>query len=75
MLYLQQVLNLNDNTLTEKGSEAVAAVLPDLQDIRIIDLGECIVRSDGAMVLAKALENGHKKLEVEENRLFSKFLL
>lgn len=55
---------MSDNTLTELGSQAIAGVLPDLQDLRVLNLGECLVRSEGATLIAGALENGHALLEV-----------
>ena len=59
-----QIINLNDNTFTEEGSLAMAEVLPDLQDLRVINFGDCLVRSDGARAIAEAIKDGHRQLEV-----------
>jgi len=55
---------LNDNTFTEEGSLAMAEVLPNLQELRVINFGDCLVRSDGAREIAEAIKEGHKLLEV-----------
>ena len=55
---------MNDNTFTEEGSLAMAEVLPNLQELRVINFGDCLVRSDGARAIAQALKEGHKLLEV-----------
>lgn len=59
-----QIIDLNDNTFTEEGSLAMAEVLPDLQDLRVINFGDCLVRSGGARAIAEALKDGHRQLEV-----------
>ena len=42
----------------------MAEVLPDLQDLRVINFGDCLVRSDGARAIAEAIKDGHRQLEV-----------
>lgn len=59
-----QVIDLNDNTFAEEGSLAMAEVLPSLQQLRVINFGDCLVRSDGARAIADAIKDGHKLLEV-----------
>ena len=59
-----QIIDLNDNTFTEEGSLAMAEVLPDLQDLKVINFGDCLVRSDGARAIAEAIKDGHRQLEV-----------
>ena len=59
-----QVIDLNDNTFTEPGSTAMAEVLPSLQEVRVLNFGECLVRSGGATAIAEAIKDGHKLLEV-----------
>lgn len=54
---------MNDNTFTEEGSLAMAEVLPNLQELRVINFGDCLVRSDGARAIAEAIKEGHKLLE------------
>ena len=62
--YIVQVINLSDNTFGEEGSSAIANILPDLQKLQVINFGECLVRSEGAIALATALMDGHPLLEV-----------
>lgn len=59
-----QHLDLNDNTFTEKGSEAMAHSLPMLQKLEVINFGDCLVKSNGATVIAEALRDGHMELKV-----------
>uniref|UniRef100_A0A8C1PJG3 Ran GTPase-activating protein 1 n=1 Tax=Cyprinus carpio TaxID=7962 RepID=A0A8C1PJG3_CYPCA len=47
-----QVLNLNDNTFTKRGSIAMAECL------KVINFGDCLVRSEGAIAIAGALRKG-----------------
>uniref|UniRef100_A0A671M936 Ran GTPase activating protein 1b n=1 Tax=Sinocyclocheilus anshuiensis TaxID=1608454 RepID=A0A671M936_9TELE len=47
-----QLLNLNDNTFTKRGSIAMAECL------KVINFGDCLVRSEGAIALAGALREG-----------------
>uniref|UniRef100_A0A8C1A3P1 Ran GTPase-activating protein 1 n=1 Tax=Cyprinus carpio carpio TaxID=630221 RepID=A0A8C1A3P1_CYPCA len=47
-----QVLNLNDNTFTKRGSIAMAECL------KLINFGDCLVRSEGAIAIAGALREG-----------------
>uniref|UniRef100_A0A8C1LBP9 Ran GTPase-activating protein 1 n=1 Tax=Cyprinus carpio TaxID=7962 RepID=A0A8C1LBP9_CYPCA len=47
-----QVLNLNDNTFTKRGSTAMAECL------KVINFGDCLVRSEGAIAIAAALREG-----------------
>ncbi len=59
-----QVIDLNDNTFTEVGSKSMAEVLPSLPKLRVINFGDCLVRSDGAYAIADAIKDGHQQLEV-----------
>lgn len=59
-----QSIDLNDNTFTEEGAVAMAAVLPSLQELRSINFGDCLIRPGGASAIAAAIRDGHKKLEV-----------
>lgn len=59
-----KILNLNDNTLTEKGATSIANVLPHLQKLKSLNLGDCLLRTGGATVLANALADQHLDLEV-----------
>ena len=59
-----QEIDLNDNTFTEEGSVAMAEVLPNLQQLRVINFGDCLVRPGGAKAIAEAIKNGHPLLQV-----------
>ena len=59
-----RVLNLNDNTFTWRGSQAIANALPQLQELTHLNFGDCLVRSKGAEFLAKSLAAGHPHLRV-----------
>lgn len=50
--------------MTETGSIALAEVLPSLQELRTVNLGDCLVRNDGATAIAEAIKDGHKLLQV-----------
>lgn len=55
---------MNDNTFTEEGSVAMAEVLPNLQQLRVINFGDCLVRPGGAVAISDAIKDGHHLLEV-----------
>lgn len=59
------MIDLNDNTFTEVGSKSMAEALPHLQKLRVINFGDCLVRSEGAHAIAKAIKEGHQLLEVK----------
>lgn len=59
-----KVLDLNDNTVTKVGANHIAAALPHLQKLKILNLGDCLLGTDGATILAKALTEKHDNLEV-----------
>ena len=58
------MLNLSDNTFSAEGSAAIAAILPRLQQLRVVNFGECLVRTDGAKAIAEAITDQHQLLEV-----------
>lgn len=43
----------------------MAGVLPHLQKLRVINFGDCLVRSEGARAIAEAIKEGHQLLEVK----------
>ena len=55
---------MNDNTFTEEGSVAMAEVLPNLQQLRVINFGDCLVRPGGAVAISDAIKDGHQLLQV-----------
>lgn len=66
-----QVINLSDNTLSVEGSSAIAEVLPNLQQLRVINFGDALVRPDGAKAISSSLQEQHQSLEV----LFSYYFI
>lgn len=39
-------------------------VLPKLQNLEVINYGDCLVRTEGAIAITEALKEGHLKLKV-----------
>lgn len=66
-------IDFSDNTLTKAGSEAVARLLPEMKELEVLILGDCLLSDDGAMAIASALEHSHlpnlKHLSVQYNEL------
>ncbi|XP_050843656.1 ran GTPase-activating protein 1-like [Serinus canaria] len=60
---LLKVINLNDNTFTEKGAVAMADTLKALRQIEVINFGDCLVHSKGAAAIADAVKEGLHKLK------------
>ncbi|KAH9810441.1 hypothetical protein DFH28DRAFT_1111045 [Melampsora americana] len=54
-----EVLDMWDNTATEKGSRAVANALPQLKNLRELNLGDCLLRPRGGAMIARALKLGN----------------
>ena len=42
-------------------------VLPCLPNLQVINFGDCLVKSKGAMAIAEALKHGHWNLKVYDN--------
>ena len=42
----------------------MADVLPNLQELRVINFGDCLVRPEGAKAIAEASKDGHPLLQV-----------
>ncbi|QRV83124.1 Ran GTPase-activating protein [Ceratobasidium sp. AG-Ba] len=60
-----QVLDLQDNTMTESGSRAVAVALGSWSNLRSLNLSDCLLSPKGGIALATALKAGKcPKLEV-----------
>lgn len=59
-----QTIDLNDNTVVEEGAAALAEVLPNLQKLRVLNLGDCLLRDDGAKAIAGAIKDGQCHLKV-----------
>jgi Ran GTPase-activating protein 1 len=56
-------LDLQDNTLTELGSEALASAVASWPHLKSLNVGECLLRPSGSKTLFKALTQGHLLLE------------
>lgn len=39
-------------------------VLPKLQNLEVINYGDCLVRTEGAIAITEALKEGYQKLKV-----------
>ena len=59
-----QVLNLNGSTVTGKGAAALAVALGSLQKLEELTLGDCLLRTKGAVSIAEGIADGHKELQV-----------
>jgi len=76
-------LNLEDNTLTAQGADAIAKVkhvpgfglflknvffvleiLPKIPKLEVLNLNDCLLRSQGALILARALKRNCPNLRV-----------
>uniref|UniRef100_T1IT55 Ran-GTPase activating protein 1 C-terminal domain-containing protein n=1 Tax=Strigamia maritima TaxID=126957 RepID=T1IT55_STRMM len=57
--------DLNDNTATKIGGRAIATAIYDLNKLRMINLGDCLLRCAGATSLAAAITKNHQELEDE----------
>jgi Ran GTPase-activating protein 1 len=59
-----KTLDLQDNTFTLKGALALADILPQLQDVMDLGVGDCLLSARGGIVVAQALKKGgNEKLE------------
>lgn len=56
-----EVLDLQDNTATLRGSRAVAAALPSWPKLRVLNLSDCLLKSKGGLLLFDVLHQGHGK--------------
>jgi hypothetical protein len=59
-----RILNINDNTLTEKGAKHLAVALKTLKHLEVLNIGDCLLKTSGALLIAEALkESGAVKLQ------------
>ncbi|ATY62445.1 ran GTPase activating protein 1 [Cordyceps militaris CM01] len=63
-----QALDLQDNTFTLRGSQALAAVAPKWASLRELAVGDCLLGGKGAVLVAAALAQG-KNAKLETLRL------
>ncbi|SCV67017.1 BQ2448_5663 [Microbotryum intermedium] len=57
-----EVLDLQDNTATQRGSKAIARSLPFWPNLRILNLSDCLLRSKGALSMMTVLSTGSNPL-------------
>jgi len=53
-----EVLDLQDNTFTQKGSRALAAALPSWPKLHTLNLSDCLLRPKGGRSVMTTLANG-----------------
>ena len=53
---------MNDNTFTEKGARAMSRALRRINGLEVLNLGECLLKSAGAKLIARALKDRHPHL-------------
>ncbi|KAF9337579.1 hypothetical protein BG006_003974 [Podila minutissima] len=59
-----EIIDLQDNTFTERGCRAFAAALPSWSELKQLNLGECLLKNKGTLLLSRALARGkNTKLE------------
>lgn len=57
-----RVVDLNDNTIGgQKGAVHLASMLSHLKHLRKLNLGDCLLKTSGALVLAEALAKGNNR--------------
>ncbi|KAF9431127.1 hypothetical protein BGZ94_008902 [Podila epigama] len=59
-----EIIDLQDNTFTERGCRAFASALPSWPELKQLNLGECLLKNKGTLLLSHALALGkNTKLE------------
>ncbi|RKO92071.1 hypothetical protein BDK51DRAFT_11404, partial [Blyttiomyces helicus] len=56
-------LDLQDNTFTQPGSEALARSLPSWPGLRVLNVGDCLLSAPGGLAVIQALTEAHTNLE------------
>ncbi|KAF9434478.1 hypothetical protein BGZ76_007967 [Entomortierella beljakovae] len=59
-----EILDLQDNTFTERGCRAFAAALPVWTELKRLNFGECLLKNKGTIQLSRALAQG-KNTKIE----------
>ncbi|KAK4705153.1 Ran GTPase-activating protein 1, partial [Phenoliferia sp. Uapishka_3] len=57
-----EILDLQDNTATERGSRAIAASLPSWPKLKTLNLSDCLLRPRGGVSVMQALSRGSNPL-------------
>ena len=50
-------LNINDNIVTETGAAAIGNALIKCSNLKILDMGDCLIRNKGAIFLAEPIKS------------------
>ncbi|KAJ1536071.1 hypothetical protein HK405_015394, partial [Cladochytrium tenue] len=56
-------LDLEDNTFQLEGSKALVAALPSWPNLRVLNIGDCLLGKDGCRMILGALTGSHVELE------------
>lgn len=56
-----KVVDLQDNTLTTKASVALADALPLWEQLKELNLNDCLLKSEGSLAVSKALAESYKR--------------
>ncbi len=56
-------LNLSDNTIKQEGAQSIATAIAQMPQLRHLNLGDCLLGTEGAILVANALREGHEMLE------------
>lgn len=56
-----EVLDLQDNTFTEVGSKALGDSLSSWSKLKVLNIGDCLLKAKGAVDVALALKESHPK--------------
>jgi Ran GTPase-activating protein 1 len=71
-----EILDLQDNTFTEKGSVAFAKALVEWPNLKVLNIGDCLLSAKGGVAIVEALLLGHNKkletLNLQYNEIDSK---
>lgn len=63
-LFKPKALYSTLSTFTPRGARAIASQLNHMQNLEVINFGDCMVKTAGAKFIAKALTDDHQKLKV-----------
>lgn len=58
-------INLNDNTLDVKGAEHISKILPKLKRLEILNVGDCLIKTKGAKLIAAGIKKRSDNLKVK----------
>ena len=56
-------LNLSDNTIKVDGAQSIANAIRSMHRLKHLNLGDCLLGTEGGILIADAIEQGHEQLE------------